>query len=403
MPTFSFSTRRPCPYTWNSKEIIDGVHGVLQRHSVYIRSFYLRCPLSGSCAHTLEQCIYSLGDLGIEKLYLGASSEWPATDFSFSCHLLSHMPPLKYFKLKSFSLQPNLKSQCNSLRTLRLSNVRAPPGSLECILSNCLSLCTLTIKKCQVPSKLCFRGPNLQLKCIAIHGCEALEEIEFEATSLTTFDFEGDKIVKFIFDHVPQLHTIYISSYHDTMPYFCGRLGEYLPRLKTLLYFDSQDGSIAAGIKMFNNLKRLELASGHLITFNLFSLTSVLHACPRLQEFHFSVNLQYEFYEWPEEEKNVVFHSQLKYVELSGFGARESEVRFASYILKSAIVLQQMFISWVSRLYMGLGKWSEGYDPALSKEWSQALESIEQMKHQAVSKTAQVIFQQSPRLKSKQF
>ncbi|KAL3655253.1 hypothetical protein CASFOL_001039 [Castilleja foliolosa] len=404
----SFRLKLMCGLLRPSNEIIDGVHRALQRHSVNIRSFYIRCCLTESCTHTLEQCIYSLGDLGIEKLTLESFLHYPCPDFDFpfSCHLLSHMPSLKYFKLKWFSLQLNLKSQCNSLTTLRLSNIRAPLGSLECILSNCLSLRTLTIKMCKVPSKLFFCGPNLQLKCIALLDCgEALEEIVFEAPNLTTFDFEGYEIINFIFNHVPQLQTIYISSYHGDMPNFYQRLREKLPHLKTLLLDDCrdlyQDGGIDVGVNMFHNLKRLELALSYKHSLNMFSLTSVLHACPRLQEFLLSTMIV--IYEWPEEEKNIVSHSHLKYVELTGFGGSDVEVGFASYILKSATVLEEMFISWLSSIYVGLGEWGEGYFPQRSKQWSQVCETIQQMKHQAVSKTAQVVFQKPPRVKPKQF
>ncbi|GFQ03977.1 putative F-box protein at1g67390 [Phtheirospermum japonicum] len=199
------------------------------------------------------------------------------------------MPSLEHFALRYCSLQPNLKTPCNSLKTLKLSKVKGPPGSLECILSACVSLCSLTIKMCEFPSKLCFRGPNLQLKCITIHDCDGLEEIEFYASNLMTLEFYSINMVKFIFDYVPKLESIYLSAMvEEVMHFVCRRLGKDVPHLKTLV------------LDLIEDFFELPTPGG--VSYG---------AAMR--------------YSWTDEEKDVVRHSHLKKVELSGFGGTENE------------------------------------------------------------------------------
>ncbi|KAL6571572.1 hypothetical protein OROHE_003215 [Orobanche hederae] len=411
LPAFDFSCRCQYVSTCPSKAISNGVHGFLQRHYASLPFFKLCCCLAESHTHdTFEQCISSLGKLGIEKLILQLSCKNLAPEFSFSCHLLSQMPSLQYFTLRYCSLQPNLQYSCNSLKMLKLSKVKGPPGSLECILSNCLSLCSLTLKRCDFPSKLCFRGPNLKLKCLSIHDCDGLTEIEFYASNLMIFELYSIHMVNLIFEYVPQLQSIYLSAiFEEVMPYVCRRLVNELPHLKTLLLdnieeFFEQGGSTDMGINMFkfNNLKRLDLGMFHVYTFNLFDLTPLLHSCPLLEEFHLSADAAY--YNWADEGKHVVFHSHLKNVELNGFSGTKEEIAFASYILKSAINLRLMNMSWYCCWYAGFGEWEVDDAPSSGGgAFCKVDESIQQLEHQAVSKAAQLIFQQFPQTVPKQF
>ncbi|KAL3641972.1 hypothetical protein CASFOL_012787 [Castilleja foliolosa] len=235
VPTLDFSWPRDRS-TYPEKKSIEGLYGVLQRHRAFIRSFEFHWRLTEPYTHTFEQCIYLLGKLGIKKL----SFEPITNQFSFSLHLLSQMQSLEHLSLSLCSLQPNLSIICNSLKTLKLSDVKVPPGSLECILSNCVSLCSFTIIDCKFSSNLCFRGPNLQLKCIAIHDCEGFEQIELFASNLTTLEYCDYNLVTFMFDYVPRLESVYLYA-HEATPFVCTRLGKDLPHLKTLVWDISGD------------------------------------------------------------------------------------------------------------------------------------------------------------------
>ncbi|KAI3458654.1 hypothetical protein Pfo_015317 [Paulownia fortunei] len=384
----------------DSKVIIDGVDRYLRLHSgSKIRSFDFHCCLTQSNSGKFKQCIFSLGKSGIEKLILQFCCKLQCSDLLFSCQLLSHMPSLEYFELILCSLQPNLKSQCNSLKTLRLTRVTALPGSLECILSNCLSLQSLTIDYCKFPSKLCIRGPSLQLKSLVIQVCEGVEEIEFYASNLIIFEFLNPEMVNFIFDYVPQLQSIYLSLFDkNVMSYVCERLAKDLPHLNSLT-FDTQgdfyqESSRPTGINLFNNLKRLELSLCCTHETNLLSLTPFLHSCPLLQEFHLATTLSE--YNGPQVKKQVLLQSQLKNVEISGFGGTKNEIDFALYILKCAVSLEQMYISRLAKYYIGFSRWMVQGRPPWSEQKHKMIRK--QLQEQALSRTVQVIIQHGSRL-----
>ncbi|KAG8378260.1 hypothetical protein BUALT_Bualt08G0119100 [Buddleja alternifolia] len=247
---------------------------------------------------------------------------------------------------------PKFNNQYNSLETIRLMYVRGLPGALEFILSNCLSLQSLTIRDCEFPSKLYICGPNLQLKTLIISDCKGVREIEFYASNLITFEFQNHEMVNFVFDHVPQLQNFYIDLFKENvMSYVCGRLAKDLPpQLKSLTFVSEGDfnqESIPVGINMFGNLKRLELRLIGPHKSDLLSLTLFLHSCPLLEEFHFVTALSEcdaQFHTHPKKVEVSEFHSHLKKVEMSGFRGTVNEINLALYILKTTVCLEQMRI-----------------------------------------------------------
>ncbi|KAK4371326.1 hypothetical protein RND71_010801 [Anisodus tanguticus] len=50
-------------------------------------------------------------------------------------------------------------------------------------------------------------------------------------------------------------------------------------------------------------------------------------------------------------------HTELKEVAFDGFHGTSEEIEFALYILRSAMVLERMFLSQRFRCYSGFGKW----------------------------------------------
>lgn len=203
-----------------------------------IHSFNLNCCLhDDSVIEKLEQCIYSVGKSGVERLLLSFCCEWCNEDHSIPYRIISEVPSLRYLKLSYCTLHPSLKTQCNSLIDITLAYVTLLPGAIECVLSNCFRLLTLTISHSECPSKkLCFRGTCLRLKTLTILFCEGIEEIEIYASNLAVFEFESTKVVNFMFDHVPCLHSfyIYIDKEENLMPYVVQKLSRDLPHLKSL-------------------------------------------------------------------------------------------------------------------------------------------------------------------------
>ncbi|GFP86885.1 fbd-associated F-box protein at5g60610, partial [Phtheirospermum japonicum] len=327
-----------------------------------IRSLSLNCCLNKSY---MEQCIYSLGKLDVEELILFFCCCWNPRGVSFSCHLFSMIPSLRHCMLASCTLTPNLKSPlCNTTCTtldLRIATILV--GSLDCILSNCLSLHSLCISICNSPSKLCFRGPNLPLKTLIIEQCEGLEEIEIYASNLVTLEYKSRdnlKMINFIFDHVPRLQTLYLAPEgRNLMSYVFGRLPKDLPQLKYLTFDSKGDFDqrlMRMGIETFSKLTRLELKIFVTHRTNLLALGPFLESCPLLQEFHLEAyNLSCEGAK--QQSSLVVPHLELKKVEISGFVGTENDVEFALYILKSAVNLEQLLISRCPKYSIGNGKW----------------------------------------------
>lgn len=118
-----------------SNLIMDSLDKFLRlRSGSKIRYFHLLCRLDKSVTERLEQCVCSIGRSGVENLILTLSF-WFSRGLSFSCHLLTELPSLRHLSLTSCSLQPSSKSHCDSLKTLRLSELKLIPGAIECVLS----------------------------------------------------------------------------------------------------------------------------------------------------------------------------------------------------------------------------------------------------------------------------
>lgn len=214
------------------------------RSGCKIRSFHLTCCITKSDSNRFEQCIYSLGSSGIEKLDLAFSFHRGLDDniddtICFPSHALSELSSLKYLKLTRCYLDPVLKSQCNSLKILLLCRVTLHPGAIECILSNCTRLQTLKMRFCISPSKLRFQGPRL--KTLSIHVCEGVEDIELYASNLVVFEIENYKNVNIIFGNVPQLQSVrlHIHDQENVVPFVATKILTELPHLKSMDLFTS--------------------------------------------------------------------------------------------------------------------------------------------------------------------
>lgn len=195
------------------------------------------CLHDESVFEKLEECIYSIGKSGIERLPLSFCCDYCGKAQFLPYRIISEIPSLRYLRLSCCTLYPSLKIQCDSLIKITLAQVKILPGAIECVLSNCLSLQTLTLTCSKSPSKkLCFRGASLQLKALVISYCVGLEEIEIYASNLVVFEFEGTKMVNFIFDHVPHLHSffLHIDEEGHVIPYVVQKLSRELPHLKSL-------------------------------------------------------------------------------------------------------------------------------------------------------------------------
>ncbi|KAL7116997.1 hypothetical protein ACP275_03G043100 [Erythranthe tilingii] len=372
----------------------------LRSENSKIRYFsFCCCGLSKSHAHHFERWICSLGKLGVEELVLDFRCFTHTSDLPFSFSLVYEMPSLKSLKLDLCYLQPHMeKTQCNSLQIVILHNVFVLAGGLECILSTCLSLHTLSIDSCyfRPKSKLSVSGQNLQLKSLYILDCTCIESIRFCASNLMTFEFKSPITVDFIFEHVPQLQSIFLFVYNiDILPYIFGKLGQDLPQLKSLAFAVAPvlknmcKGPIESNL--FSKLKQLDFRFYKYTGVDLISVIPFLQSCPLLQEFHLDTSSM--IYTGPSVKKPaiVVHHSELKKVELSGFLGTQNELEFALYVLKSAVGLDLMHINTCRKVYGGFGSWVYVDKTPWSRQTYKTIHR--QLRGQALSKTARLVIQ----------
>ncbi|KAG8362613.1 hypothetical protein BUALT_BualtUnG0058500 [Buddleja alternifolia] len=367
-------------------------------------SCQLTCCFTESFPNKLEEWVRSLGRFGVEKLTL--KFKCPPLTYStvyektpdFSCQLISEAPSLQFLSLDRCTLQPNLKSQCNSLKSLHLAHVTITSVAMDCILANCLNLQSLVMELCSLSSKLCIHGRNL--KDLSIIRCSNTEEIKFYGNNLTRFEYFGSRMGQFYFNHVPQLEKFSIGLRgEDLMHFLFGELARILPWLKSSMFKTSQENQremlIPTVINMFSNLRRLDLDC--FILPEELSVLPILELCPLLQELNFVMSHASPqkkagaraFDEQQVKKRSVKFHTELKKVGFSGFSGATSETEFALYILRSAIALEEMNISCYYKYYLGNCLWRK-----LRLPWKEdKLERMHQLfQGHAISKRAKISF-----------
>ncbi|KAG8380448.1 hypothetical protein BUALT_Bualt06G0016300 [Buddleja alternifolia] len=382
------------------QKFLEGVYTFLQLHSVSkITSFDLLCSSPRFFLDSYCKLFRYFSKVGVEQLNLSCScfrvspvSSNKGPNFPFH-QLLSETPSLKYLRLWGFFVQKStFENSFNSLNTLKLHYVSLAHGAVECILSNCVSLKSLTMLYCRLPPKLFIHGSNLLLEFLMIELCFNLKEINLHATNLITFEYSNTKMSEIVFDHVPLLQNLCISLYGDNViPYVFGELTKDLHQLKRLSfitgaeYYQCLDKTTGL-INTLNNLKELVLYISSDHEFDLQKIALFLMACPVLQKFYLVIRrAAFDTFDGRRAAKaSGVHHSQLKEVEFCSFGGSQNEVDFALYILKTAVVLERMYISicpfsWTK----GVPLWDEEKQNMICKQFQE----------QALSKNVVVIMQ----------
>ncbi|XP_075478982.1 F-box/LRR-repeat protein At3g03360-like [Primulina tabacum] len=174
------------------RKFAQGVDTFLQHHSGFkVMSFELVCCFRGCILDTFRKWMNSVGTLGVEQLTIGFC---PITNVRdppvFSTDFLTEAPSVKHLWLRGGSfLIPNK----NSLQVLRLDNIVFTSEAVQCMLSHCSSLQSLSLRYCELPSKLRIHGPDLQLKSLTIYQCKFVQEIDLSATNLINFEIYNSR------------------------------------------------------------------------------------------------------------------------------------------------------------------------------------------------------------------
>ncbi|PHT29861.1 hypothetical protein CQW23_30555 [Capsicum baccatum] len=287
----------------------------------------------------------------------------------------------------------------NSLMTLVLRGVVLTSGHLEVILSSCSNLKKLTIDISELPSKLQLTGTVTD---VVILECVGVKEIDLHAACLRTLVCNIKNDVTFFFSFVPMLENVMVSRCFQLFKYsyIFGDHARDLPnqvKSLTLQIFADQDYFPIANpteMKTFRKLTNLRLipVTSHGI-LQTFELSRLLGDFPLLQSLTFAVFKVVSVMERTRSRRpppSLKGHNRLKEVIYYGFDGSEIEMEFVVYILKCAIVLEQVFLSPRVISYFSCGP-----HPKANASFSEEKRnSIQQKLHgQALSSKARVVIE----------
>ncbi|XP_073314106.1 F-box/FBD/LRR-repeat protein At1g51370-like isoform X1 [Primulina huaijiensis] len=384
-------------HTLMGKELIqrkfaEGVDTFLQHHSCSkILSFKLFCCFRGCILDTFRKWMNSVGTMGVEKLTIGFCSLHDLRGNGlpvFSTDFLTEASSVKHLFLRGGSfLIPNK----NSLQVLELDFIAFTSEAVQCMLSNCSSLQSLSLRFCALPSKLLIHGLDLQLKSMTIYDCKFVEEIDLSAINLINFEIYSASILKLSFSHVPLLQTLVIEFYgSEVTPYVFGKIAKDVPHLESMVF--TSYASFFEGRKLdrviskLSNLRHLVLILRYHNKLDLSELVVFLDACPLLLKLQLSMVVTSTFNPKQARERMVRRDTRLKEVEFNGFRGKGCEYNFILYILKTVASLERLILSSSAVTYqMCLRRWMAATNAEkhqISHKWLQG---------QALSKNVEII------------
>lgn len=160
--------------------------------------------------------------------------------YEFTCERLCEVPfSLKLLRLHSCILLPHpITWKFTTLTTLDLNYISLIHGKLYHMLSSCVNLEWLGLRKCTLPHKVQISG-LLSLEFLSIDSCNDVEEIELSAVNLTTFELADMAAQSLLLSCVPKLKNIHLSSIERKLDqqYILSTLAVDLPQIQMLTFF----------------------------------------------------------------------------------------------------------------------------------------------------------------------
>ncbi|CAM0952245.1 unnamed protein product [Alopecurus aequalis] len=132
---------------------------------------------------------------GIEELSLYMFSGNGEYNFPFLLLSDDTGRSIGYLRLVNCAFRPTVRlGRLRSLTTLNLCDVRITGDELECLLSSCVALQRLELRKCSEITRLKLPFLLQQLSCLKVSECYRLRLIKKEAPSISSFQFRGGKL-----------------------------------------------------------------------------------------------------------------------------------------------------------------------------------------------------------------
>ncbi|PHU27737.1 hypothetical protein BC332_06069 [Capsicum chinense] len=202
------------------------------------------------------------------------------------------------------------------------------------------------------------------LTSVLFADCGGLEEIDLQATNFRGFVCFCDQKVRFYLSSVPVLERVQLSLRGDaSMPYIFGEFARDQVKSLIVTASDTQVTHFPTETRIFRNLMMLALLLVNTHYFDIVKVSPILNACPVLEYldllelikmFNLTTDLQWETYRQNARGSHIrsslspTYHAKLKEVRFGGFHGKGEEIELAIYILRSAMVLDHMFLSQYS-------------------------------------------------------
>ncbi|XP_074287417.1 F-box/FBD/LRR-repeat protein At1g13780-like isoform X2 [Silene latifolia] len=282
---------------------------------------------------------------------------------------------------------------------LDLNYVVLDGAQWQCFLSEASSVEWLRLRNCNLPEKFCI-GYNLwSLNFLMIDSCPDVREIDINSRNLKSLEFIGEVIANFSSLNAPRLENVYVypleKEIYDAQ-YFLENLARRSSGVVTLFLegtysviskLPTQSGTLFQSVLQLNLSLEEDVSN-----FDLEKvLPRVLKAFPLLQKFSVQLPMMINYFKRhniPGKIQVDNFNANLKEVELGGF--EPDWLFFASYLLRSCPLLDQMVINKIGKRYVGCGSWKVYVNDA----WFNLRDSVQisaALKGKAVSPTARLI------------
>ncbi|KDP45964.1 hypothetical protein JCGZ_11867 [Jatropha curcas] len=251
---------------------------------------------------------------------------------------------LKHLDLVACRLERNFTTQFSFLETLTLAYSPLAKYDLQSMFSYMANLRHLMFDACMLPVKLSL-GSLLLLKRFYLKRCVGIKEIELSNVNLLYFQCIGREVITYNLSGVPNLIELKISVKSRRIFDIFTTVPESLPLLKGLAVYTRSNWvkHVPESITVFRNVLLLKLVLARDIDFDILKMISILRAFPHLMQFCLVASSSKDKQGKLQLSEYIFKH--LKHVNLSGFSGTPNQIEFAKYLLKNALILEELVIN----------------------------------------------------------
>uniref|UniRef100_A0A0D3HA22 At1g61320/AtMIF1 LRR domain-containing protein n=1 Tax=Oryza barthii TaxID=65489 RepID=A0A0D3HA22_9ORYZ len=291
--TFSLNVYEGTSYE-KEKKPVDIIDSILQNHSgTGVKT--LKLDVSNYFKPITADHINNWLNAAVKPGIIEIAVKFPVHNrpmFNLSCSLLScARSSLQSISLFFCAFHPTLRTGCfKSLRSVYFKFVHITSEELGCLLSSTVSLEKLEISNCDQLTSLNIPSHLQHLMVLNVLFCTNLKMIEIYAPKLTTFDFRGRpmKILTSDSSHLKYM-TLHGTFFSGMIQYARTELHSIASNLQTLTLASSKEDFITPMLPVkFLHLRNLNVYFDGIRfqSYDYFSLSSFLEACPALETFY---------------------------------------------------------------------------------------------------------------------